>query len=185
MDSDPQEQVVLRLHKKARKSMLKMQKNWIMSMKKPISCIITFLFFIITNCGFCAEKFYEPKPASLRSNEVNLRVGPGREYPIEWVYNRAGLPVLIISEFGTWRKIRDYEGTEGWVHQSMLTSGKTVMVINKMQYLMNSGSFSATKLARVDPLVIGKLVKCQGQWCQVKIDKLKGWLEKQHLFGTQ
>ena len=61
-----------------------------------------------------------PRFVTLRANEVNLRSGPGTRYPIDWVYRRSGMPVEIIDEFDTWRRIRDWQGTEGWVHQSMV-----------------------------------------------------------------
>ena len=68
-----------------------------------------------------------PRFVSLRSDEVNLRLGPGAEYPVDWIYVRERLPVEIISEFGPWRKIRDNSGTVGWVHQSMVSGMRTAM----------------------------------------------------------
>ena len=62
-----------------------------------------------------------PRFVTLRADEVNLRTGPGEQYPIEWIYVRAGLPVEIIAEFGNWRRIRDFEGIEGWVFHSLLS----------------------------------------------------------------
>ena len=62
-----------------------------------------------------------PRFVSLRADEVNLRTGPGVQYPVDWVYLRQHLPVQIIAEFDTWRKIRDWQGTQGWVHQSMVS----------------------------------------------------------------
>ena len=64
-----------------------------------------------------------PRFAVLRSDEVNLRTGPGPRHPVDWVIRRRDLPVEITAEFDTWRRIRDIEGTEGWVHQSLLTDG--------------------------------------------------------------
>ena len=77
--------------------------------------IALFLTFFMITASFGAEKNRVPRFVSLRPNEVNARVGPGPHYPIEWVYLKAGLPVEVIAEFDTWRKIRDCEGAEGWV----------------------------------------------------------------------
>ncbi|MDP7625068.1 MAG: SH3 domain-containing protein, partial [Rhodospirillales bacterium] len=63
-----------------------------------------------------------PRFVSLRADEVNLRTGPGVRYPVDWVYQRKNLPVEVIAEFGTWRKVRDVQGSQGWIHQSLLSS---------------------------------------------------------------
>src|SRR6516165_2822675 len=67
-----------------------------------------------------------PRFVSLRSDQVNLRVGPGENYPIEWVLTRKEMPVEIVKEFENWRMIRDWQGTEGWVHERMLTGKRAV-----------------------------------------------------------
>src|SRR4029453_16249428 len=72
-----------------------------------------------------------PRFASLDSKEVNLRAGPGKDYPILWVYQRRGLPVEIIQEFDTWRRIRDRDGTVGWVQQNLLSGRRTALVIDE------------------------------------------------------
>ena len=69
-----------------------------------------------------------PRFVSLAADRVNVRFGPGKQYPINWVFARKGLPVEIIEEFDTWRKIRDYDGEEGWIHSSLLSSRRTIMV---------------------------------------------------------
>src|SRR3989338_5933265 len=91
-----------------------------------------FLFFLLslmtTTLAYGAEKNSVPRFVSLKPSEVNARVGPGPNYPIEWVYLKAGLPVEVIVEFDTWRKIRDIDRAEGWVHQSMLCSKRRGIV---------------------------------------------------------
>jgi SH3-like domain-containing protein len=92
--------------------------------------LVAFLFLLGLLAGTaCAEAGLAlPRFVSLRSDEVNLRTGPGTNYPVEWVYVRRGLPVEIIAEFDNWRKVRDIEGTVGWIHKSLL-SGKRMAVI--------------------------------------------------------
>ena len=69
-----------------------------------------------------------PRYVSLRAGEVNLRTGPGVQYPVDWVYLRQNLPMEIIAEYGTWRKVRDWQGTQGWVHQSMVSGLRTLII---------------------------------------------------------
>ena len=69
-----------------------------------------------------------PRFVSLRSDKVHMRTGPGVRYPIDWVYKRQNMPMEVVAEFGTWRKVRDFQGTEGWMHQSMLSNKRTLAV---------------------------------------------------------
>lgn len=124
-----------------------------------------------------------PRFVSLRSDEVNARVGPGGEYPTEWIYLRERLPVEVISEFGSWRKIRDHVGAIGWVHQSMISGMRTAMNTFPDTILRKKPNVESAPLARVEAGVIGKLIKCHDGWCYVQIGKEKGWLMRRYLFG--
>ena len=81
-----------------------------------------------------------PRFVSLAAERVNVRFGPGRQYPVSWMFARKGLPVEIIAEFDTWRKIRDYDGEEGWIHSSLLSSRRTIMVIGEVRALRRTAS---------------------------------------------
>src|SRR6266446_9067351 len=72
-----------------------------------------------------------PRFVSLKSDKVNVHIGPAKNYEVKWVYQRAGLPVEIVAEFENWRRIRDSDGTEGWVYHSLLSGKRTGMVIAK------------------------------------------------------
>jgi SH3-like domain-containing protein len=124
-----------------------------------------------------------PRFASLRAAEVNMRTGPGTRYPVEWVYVQRSLPVEITAEFDVWRKIRDADGTEGWVHQSMLTGRRTIMVRDGIEPLRRDPEAGSPAIARVEPKVIGRLLNCKDAWCRVEIAGLRGWMERKHLFG--
>ena len=80
-----------------------------------------------------------PRFVSLAAERVNVRFGPGKQYPVNWMFARQGLPVEIIEEFDTWRKIRDHDGEEGWVHSSLLSSRRTIMVIGEVRSLRPAG----------------------------------------------
>ena len=125
-----------------------------------------------------------PRFVSLRSNEVNMRVGPGARYSINWVYHREDLPVEIVQEFDQWREIRDSEGTLGWVHKQMVQGKRTAVIMGKLGTLRRSPDEHAGAVLRAEPGVIGKLLECEKEWCRVQIAARKGWIEKAHIWGV-
>ncbi len=125
-----------------------------------------------------------PRYASIRSNEMNLRRGPGTQYPTDWVYVRAGLPIQITAEYGTWRKIRDYEGAEGWVHQAMLSGKRNFLIVSpRSQIYKNSEGQPSALLAVAERNVIGKVIECKPKMCKVLIAKHKGWINRSDIWG--
>ena len=125
-----------------------------------------------------------PRFASLRSDEVNVRSGPGTRYPVEWVFQKKNMPVEVIAEFDTWRKIRDWQGTVGWVHQSMLVGKRSVVIAAKQASLLRTPESDSAPVARVEASVQGELLSCKGNWCRVRIDDYKGWLARKDLWGA-
>lgn len=125
-----------------------------------------------------------PRFVSLRSAEVNLRTGPGTTYPIEWVYVRRGFPVEVIAEFDIWRKIRDWQGTVGWVHQSMLDGRRTALVVGEDRLLREEPSSAAVPVARLASGVIGELLECAGEWCRIDAANYRGWLPRDEFWGV-
>ena len=124
-----------------------------------------------------------PRFVSLKSGKVNLRTGPGKRYPIDWIYRRRGLPVEVIDEFETWRRIRDHEGTMGWVHQSMLDGQRSVLVKPAASLLRRRPESDAAAVALLEPGVIAYLEGCEGAWCQVTVERHAGWLRRAEVFG--
>jgi len=125
-----------------------------------------------------------PRYASLKSNEVNLRTGPGEDKPKLWVYQRAGMPVEIIEEFDTWRRIRDYQGVVGWVSANLLSGKRTAIVTGVRRTLRDSPDPSAFPVAEADPGVIGRILQCQGEWCRLDVQGYKGWLKRSEIWGV-
>ncbi|MEX2630258.1 MAG: SH3 domain-containing protein [Tistlia sp.] len=129
-----------------------------------------------------------PRFVSLRAAEVNLRAGPGLQYPIEWVYRRPDLPVEVIDEFDNWRKLRDWEGTEGWVHSSMIQAKRTAQVLatgdGGPRTLRRAPGTDAPAVATLQPEALGTLVGCDKGWCQLAFGAFQGWLSQEAFFGV-
>ncbi|HXV25858.1 MAG TPA: SH3 domain-containing protein [Alphaproteobacteria bacterium] len=125
-----------------------------------------------------------PYFVSLGASEVNLRTGPGVRYPIDWVYRRRALPVEVIGIFDHWRQIRDWQGTEGWVHQNMLSQRRTVIVVGERRTLRREPDPASLAVAAVDPGVVGTIRSCEEGWCRIEIGGRTGWLAHQEFWGT-
>ncbi len=134
-----------------------------------------------------------PRFVSLKSDRVNLRNGPGVDYPTGWVYRRAGLPVEVVKEFEGWRQVRDAEGASGWVLQSLLSSRRTGLVLPwerktgsapPIVPVRSSDSESANVVANVEAGVIADLHSCDGRWCRVTVDQYSGYVEQKKLWGV-
>lgn len=126
-----------------------------------------------------------PRFVSLRSADVNMRVGPGTSYSISWVYHRDNLPVEVIQEFDKWRKIRDSEGTTGWVHKQVLQGKRTAVIIGKQPaVLRRSPDDKSNPAFRAEPGVIGRLLTCEKDWCRLQISSRKAWVRKGSIFGV-
>lgn len=143
-----------------------------------LSCIL--LSFI--TC-LSAEKSPVPRFSSLKPNEVNVRVGPGPQYPVEWIYLKSGLPVEVIAEFDTWRKIRDMEGVEGWVQSTMLCGKRHAVIHEPEVILYTQADCKSCPLVRLQGRLVVDLLKCHDDWCQVRIFDFKGWLKRTSLWG--
>lgn len=133
-----------------------------------------------------------PRFASIKASRVNMRVGPGTDYASSWVYTRPGLPVEIIAEFENWRRIRDADGTEGWVYHSMLSGQRTAiaapwMVGKDDKVFLNMrtlGARDATVTAKVQPGVVVRLDQCNGDWCRANADGAEGWISQAEIWGA-
>lgn len=125
-----------------------------------------------------------PRFASLAANEVNLRTGPGQQYPTRWVYRRAGLPVQITDELDVWRRIQDPDGEQGWAHSSLLTTRRTVMVVGREpQGMFRSAAADSRLLLRAETGVIGRFDSCEQGWCRIEIEGQRGWMPRDSLWG--
>ena len=134
-----------------------------------------------------------PRFVSLKSDPINIRKGPGTEYPVAWVYRRAGLPVEIIQEFQGWRQIRDSEGATGWVLHSLLSGRRTALVVpweakaktpSALIKLHPARRASSDAVALLEPGTVASVRACDMAWCEVVIDAYRGYVEQSKLWGV-
>ncbi len=125
-----------------------------------------------------------PRFVALDADEVNLRTGPGTRYPIAWVFVREGLPVEVVGEFGLWRRIRDFDGVEGWAHKSLLTGRRTALVVGEVRTLRREPDESSPPVLYAEPMVQGRLLACRPAWCRLRIAGLEGWIRRAFIWGV-
>ena len=114
-----------------------------------------------------------PRYLSLRSDEINVRRGPGLDYRKDWVFRRAGLPVRVVDEYGDWRRIVDSDG-----------AGGTVLVTAAMTTLRDRPVETAVPVAQAEQGVVARLDECRARWCRVGIEGVEGWVLRETLWGT-
>ncbi len=126
-----------------------------------------------------------PRFVSLGSDTVYVRTGPGKQYPIDWVYVRKGLPLKVMAEYDIWRKVSDQDGSTGWIHGSLLSGRQTAVIQKGIQTIYEKPDVSSWPVVRAEPGVIADLLKCERQWCSIRIDGKKGWINRAGLWGAE
>ena len=131
-----------------------------------------------------------PRFVSLKADRVNVRGGPTKDHDVAWIFTRSGLPVEVTAESDNWRRIRDWEGAEGWVYHSLLSGRRTAMVTahprdkDALLILREEPSASASVAARLQPGVVGAVKRCARGWCRFAGRDFDGWIEQVRLFGV-
>ena len=140
---------------------------------------IFFIIFFICGNTYANEEYF----LTLRNEKVNLRQGPSFDYPIKIFYKKKYLPVLVQERSDNFRKIRDHENNTGWIHISQLSKKKAAIVINNDQIIFNKPSVFSEPLALLKKGRLCKIQKCNDDWCKIKVEKFKGWVKKESLWG--
>jgi SH3-like domain-containing protein len=130
-----------------------------------------------------------PRFVSLKSDKVNVRKGPSTDQSIVWVFSRAGLPVEVIAESENWRRVRDSEGADGWVFHSLLSARRTALITpwSKEQGsvpLYGSKSTGSRAVAQLQSGVLGSVLSCDGEWCELSVDDYSGYVQQDQLWGV-
>ena len=127
-----------------------------------------------------------PRYVTLKSNNVNLRIGSSINFPILLTYNAKNLPVEIHDEYDVWRKIRDIDGNEGWIHKSLLKGERYGIVVQNNNHTA-AKIFSSPKgnvIGEIGELNIIKINTCLDYWCKIQYKKFSGWVNKKNIWGV-
>ncbi len=129
-----------------------------------------------------------PRFVSLKTDRVNVRGGPDKDHDVAWIYTRVGWPVEITAEFENWRRIRDSDGTEGWVYHSLLSGKRTAAVQLKsktdLAAVHAKPDAQSAVTAQLQSGVLGSIKHCIGGWCRLVGDGFDGWIEQNRLWGV-
>ena len=142
--------------------------------------VIFFLIIFFTQKSLASESI---NFLSLKNNEVNVRVGPSKEYPIKFIYKKKYLPLEVLDKSETWRKIKDFENNSGWIHISQLSKKKSAININNNSLLYKKSTIFSKPIAKLEA---GRLVlvnKCKKEWCKITSGGFNGWIYKSSLWG--
>ena len=126
-----------------------------------------------------------PYWATLRFDEVNMRVGPSEQYKIDWVYRRQGLPLKVVRLREGWRLVQDHEGVQGWVAASQLSPRLGALVVGDgLAEMRSSPSATAALNWRAEPGVVGELLRCREGFCEIDVAGRSGWIAQDRLWGA-
>ena len=124
-----------------------------------------------------------PRFVTLKSDNVNMRAGPGTEYPILWHYRKTGLPLRVEAEFGVWRKVVDHDGTTGWMHHSVVSLKRMALVTTSSARLYAEADDGTGLVAVAERNALLELQSCPNRWCRVATGDIRRWVSRTSLWG--
>lgn len=131
----------------------------------------------------------DDKPPSrfvtVKPDKANVRAGPGRRYPVRWVFVQPGIPVEILAEYENWRQIRDWEGQEGWMHAAMLSRKRSVIVTGEKRTLYRRADATSPPVVTLEPGIVAEIEDCNEEWCRVEVRNNRGWLRRGEFWGIE
>lgn len=125
-----------------------------------------------------------PRFVSLKGTEGNARRGPSLTQRIDWVFTRRDMPLEITAEFENWRLVQDKDGAGGWVHYTLLSGVRTVVVEQDMTTIYDAPDAGSCAVARLQVNVVGRVAECTAGWCRISAGGEKGWAPKAALWGV-
>ena len=151
----------------------------------PRAIALLSLAFALIPGAAAAQDREVPYWATLRSEEVNMRVGPSEAYPIEWVYRRQGLPVKVVRLMQGWRLVEDPDGERGWIIARLLDPDRGAVVVGEgLAELRVAPEAGAEVRWRAEPGVVGTLGECDDGWCELIVGGRSGWVRAERLWGA-
>ncbi len=131
-----------------------------------------------------AQERAVPYWASIAAGQAMMRAGPDRSYPATWVYQRRDLPLRVVQVLGPWRRVQERDGTSGWMLAMLLSARRTGVVTGGLQPIREAPGAGSRTLWQAEPGVIGRLSRCDGQWCRIQIGPRLGYVAQDALWGT-
>lgn len=125
-----------------------------------------------------------PRFASLRASRAHMRAGPGKKYPVIWVFIRPGTPLEVTAEWNVWRRVRDADGAQGWMDRAMLSTDRTIQITGQPRELRARPDIASPIVLRAEPGVVMRVTMCADRWCRVEGEGRSGYLLREHGFGT-
>lgn len=142
------------------------------------------LVAVLSTTAADAQRRKPPYYASIAAGEARMRSGPGKNYPTQWVYRRADLPIRVIDIYQDWRKVEDPEGTQGWLQVGLLSDRRTAFVGRELVELRSSPQSGASVAWRAASGVVGRLSRCSRGWCYFDVKGRGGYVEQARLWGV-
>jgi|SRR5690606_13317867 len=143
------------------------------------------LLFLALSEPAAAQEREVPYWATLRADEVNMRVGPSEAFPIDWVYRRRGLPMKVVRVRQGWRFVEDPDGERGWIVARLLDPDRGAIVVGDgLAEMREDPEPSARVLWRAEPGVVGALGECADGWCEFDVAGREGWVRAERLWGA-
>ncbi|MCC5970247.1 MAG: aspartyl-trna synthetase [Pararhodobacter sp.] len=124
-----------------------------------------------------------PRFVSLKSGEGRARRGPNSSHRVDWIYTRRDVPLRVTAEFEHWRRVEDFEGQGGWMHYSLLSGIRTALVVGDMVPMRSQPRANATEVAILERGVIARIMSCDAQWCRLRAETQRGWVDRAALWG--
>ena len=140
------------------------------------------IFFLVIICVFPLNVFSEETFLSLKKNKVNVRYGPGFEYPIKYIYTKINLPIKQIDKKENFRRIIDLKNNSGWIHVSQLKKANSI-IPKKDKILFSKPTNFSRPLAKIEKGRVLLVQSCNNNWCKIKTESFKGWVKIGHIWG--
>ena len=146
---------------------------------------IVLAALIVIAAPLAAQEREVPYWASIKAEVLNLRAGPGRDYPVRWVYHRAGLPLKVVRVHEGWRLVRDPAGDEGWVTANLLSKDRGGIVIGQGLAAIREKPSDGSRLKwNAEPGVVGRIDDCEAGWCDFDVGGRRGFVRAERLWGS-
>ena len=156
---------------------------------RPIYILCTILVVTTATYTIAAERgpvtnLLMPRYVSLKASEANARRGPSLSHKIDWIFKKKGMPLEIYGEYDNWRRVRDSEGAGGWIHYSLLSGVRSIIITSSMANLYRKSDQNSMIMARIEQNYIADLRKCVKDWCEIDAGRYDGWIRKTDIWGV-